>query len=168
MAASKKSRKVGRIGIRKDPDYQHTTGPIKKKARKGHKPGSRHNVESDAGKKGSQGQGGNKDPRHGSKKPVPLGPVAKGVHAAERRKFATPAEELAFIEADARLALLLDKVDGQQPLSAEEQAYLDSKMTRHRLLCELMGIKPAEQTESVDDADDLFSKLKPVDHRDFL
>lgn len=167
MAASKKSRKVGRIGVRKDPDYQHTTGPLKKKIGKGHKPGSRHNVEQNTKGTASGKKGGVNDPRHGSKKPVPLVLTHKAVTASERRKFATPAEELAFIEADQRLSKLLDLADADQPLSSDDRAYLEQKLARHRLLCDLIGIRSNTDGEtSVDE--DLFDKLKPIDQRDFI
>ena len=121
MAKQRKSRKVGLIGVRKDPDYVHEKSSGRVKKHKGKPPGSRHNVETTK----SQTSGGavSKDPRHGSKKPVQL--VKSPVKPAQR-KYATPAEELAALEADGRLSALLDKLDEGKTLTATFAAYLNA------------------------------------------
>lgn len=146
MAKKKKSRKVGIIGVRKDPDYKHTTssGRLKKK-RKGKAPGSRHNVEETRQEKSVSLA--NKDPRHGSKKPVQL-VKATTTAKIEKRKYATPAEELAAIEADSKLMSLLDRLDDNKALTKEQQDYVDTKMARHKILCEFLGIEDDDIEES--------------------
>ena len=159
MPQKKKSRKVGLIGVRKDPDYK----PAKKnsdrvrKPKKGNPAGNRHNVASTSKRSGNSSPQ-QTDPRHGSKKPVqlvksesPSGPVKP-----QQRKFATPTEELAALEADQRLASLLDKLDEGQSLNREQQAYVDEKVARHGQLCEMLGID-LEEDESDDDNDPLDS-----------
>ena len=74
MARSKKSRKVGLIGVRKDPDFKPSenrkSDSPRPKKHKGKPAGNRHNVEQKkvTGKKSAE----NKDPHHGSKKPIQL------------------------------------------------------------------------------------------------
>ncbi|MDC8829149.1 Der GTPase-activating protein YihI [Alteromonas gilva] len=160
MAKKKKSRKVGLIGVRKDPDFEHKTSSGRVKKRKGNSPGSRHNVEDKRQQKSTSG--GNQDPRLGSKKPVPL---IKTPVATQKRKFATPAEELAALEADSRLISLLDKLDQGKPLNKDQQHYVDEHMARHKALCELMGIT-ADADESDDDEDE-FAALDAIKLDDF-
>jgi ribosome assembly protein YihI (activator of Der GTPase) len=82
-----------------------------------------------------------------------------------QRKYATPAEELAALEADGRLSALLDKLDEGKTLTAEQQRYVDEKMARHRILCDLMGIRDDED-EDDDDLDD-FDKLDSINIDDY-
>ena len=167
MARSKKSRKVGLIGVRKDPDFKPSenrknTDPRPKK-HKGKPAGSRHNIDEKA-TMGARRQE-NKDPRHGSKKPVQLiKATATLVTPAQKKKYATPAEELAALEADQRLTSLLDKLDNDQALTREQQAYVDEKMARHRILCDLLGIVDEDDEE---DESDPFDDLDAINIDDF-
>lgn len=147
MTKKKKTRKVGLIGVRKDPDHVHTKSSGRVKKHKGKAPGSRHNVEQKSTEKTSSTA--NNDPRLGSKKPVQL--VKSTPAKIEKRKFATPAEELAAIEADDRLATLLDNLDGGKTITKEQQHYVDTQMARHKVLCDIMGIK--EEDEEVDEVE---------------
>lgn len=168
MGRSKKSRKVGLIGVRKDPDFnpskQRTSETPRPKKRKGRPAGSRHNVESttSSGIKRQE----NKDPRHGSKKPIALVKQNAALinTPLQKKKYATPAEELAALEADQRLASLLDKLDEDKPLTKEQQAYVDEKMARHRILCDLLGIV---DNDDEDDEMDPFDDLNAIDINDF-
>lgn len=168
MPQKKKSRKVGLIGVRKDPDYK----PAKKNAdrvrkpKKGKPAGNRHNVES-ASKRSGNSSPQQTDPRHGSKKPVPLvkaenkpGPVKP-----QQRKFATPAEELAALEADQRLASLLDKLDEGQSLNREQQSYVDEKVARHGQLCEMLGINLDEESDDESDPLDSLDSINIDDYK---
>jgi ribosome assembly protein YihI (activator of Der GTPase) len=168
MGRSKKSRKVGLIGVRKDPDFnpskQRTSENPRPKKRKGRPAGSRHNVESTTSSGNKRQE--NKDPRHGSKKPIALvkqnaAPINTPL---QKKKYATPAEELAALEADQRLASLLDKLDEDKPLTKEQQAYVDEKMARHRILCDLLGIV---DNDDEDDDMDPFDDLNAIDINDF-
>ncbi|MBU2978455.1 Der GTPase-activating protein YihI [Alteromonas sp. C1M14] len=150
---SKKSRKIGMIGVRKDPDFKpeerKNKGKVntpKSKRRLGNPAGSRNSVENT--QKSNKPTKVNQDPRHGSKKPVPL--VKAPVKTQAQKKYATPADELAALEADTKLASLLDKLDSDKAISRAEQQYVDEKMARHRILCDLLGI-----TETDDDEDDV-------------
>lgn len=165
---SKKTRKVGVIGVRKDPDFNNPkkksktpVNPPKTKRHKGNKAGSRNAVES---KKGNSKQAKVvEDPRLGSKKPVAL--IKAPLKKSEVKKYATPAEELAALEADNRLSTLLDKLDDGKTISIEEQRYVDEKMARHRTLCDLLGI--VEEDEDIDEDKDPLSDLDAISLDEF-
>ncbi|AEF01573.1 MULTISPECIES: Der GTPase-activating protein YihI [Alteromonas] len=168
MARSKKSRKVGLIGVRKDPDrkpgQKRLESTPRPKKHKGKPAGSRHNVEQ--GENGTSKRRENQDPRLGSKKPIPL--VVKKTTITtptQKQKFATPSEELAALEADQRLASLLDKLDDDKQLTKEQQSYVDEKMARHRILCDLLGI--VEDDDEDDDEMDPLDDLDAIDINDF-
>ncbi|WP_130832815.1 Der GTPase-activating protein YihI [[Erwinia] mediterraneensis] len=125
------------------------------KKHRGHVSGSRANpvAQSQNQKKGTAA----KDPRVGSKKPVPLLAAGQKVQQPEVKKKQpakaekvrmTPAEELAMLENDERLDQLLDRLENGDALSAEEQAWLDETLDRIDVLMEELGI------EMDDDADD--------------
>lgn len=170
MGRSKKSRKVGLIGVRKDPDRKPgKTKPAseqKPKKHKGKPAGNRHNVEQPSSGHGQSKQ--TKDPRVGSKKPIDLTPPSAGKPAqppkAKAPRYATPEQELAALEADSKLAALLDKLDDDQPISKAEQAYVDEKMARHRIVCELLGITDYDDE---DDDDDPLGGLDAIDIDDY-
>ncbi|QCZ91967.1 Der GTPase-activating protein YihI [Salinimonas iocasae] len=159
MPRSKKSRKVGQIGVRKDPDRKpaRPSVPTGKKPGKGKQPGNRNAVEQAKSKGGGARE--KRDPRIGSKRPVPL-------VKSQAKKYATPAEELAALEADNKLALLLDKLDNGDTISVTEQQYVDEKLDRHAVLCDLMGIDlNADEEES--EQDDPLDKLDAINPDDF-
>lgn len=71
MPRSKKTRKVGLIGVRKDPDRKpRVTVPQGKKKGKGKPSGTRNAVEQQKARSG--GKKTAQDPRHGSKRPIQL------------------------------------------------------------------------------------------------
>ncbi len=160
----KKSRKVGLIGVRKDPDFKQSRKPANqsKKTNKGRPAGSRNNLETTSKVSGGSKSAQQKDPRHGSKKPIAL-VVSPTVSKVQQRKFATPAEELAAIEADSRLTALLEKLDNNKSLTREQQHYVETMMARHQSLCELMGIDPEDE----EDENDPFAQLDAVKIDDF-
>ena len=154
MSSRKKTRKVGQIGVRKDPDFKLKRGNNKKtdttqKSRKhsGNPSGSRNAVETKDVKGGTAKV--KQDPRHGSKKPIQL--IKAPVTKAEVKRYGTPAEELAALEADTKLSALLDKLDDDQAISKAEQHYVDEKMARHRILCDLLGITDTDEEDDDDD-----------------
>lgn len=116
---------------------------FRKKIRKGRPAGSRQNTET---KKASQTHIANKDPRHGSKKKVPLTVVTKET-TKPAKKFKTPLEELNFIEADERLQQLLDLDSDGQVVADDDKAYMEERLARHQVLCELLGISDDEDDE---------------------
>lgn len=169
MSRSKKSRKVGQIGIPKAQG--NSTAPkrvandSKPKKRKGLAAGSRHNQEKPR-QLYRKTDPSNSDPRIGSKKPISL--IATASEQRTAKRFKTPQEELKSLEQDTRLNKLLDKLDSGAQLTFEEQLYVDNKMDRHRILCELLGIQDSEEAEAVDEPEsdselDLLAKLDSID-----
>ncbi|MBC3766630.1 Der GTPase-activating protein YihI [Neptunicella marina] len=166
MPRKKKSRKVGLIGVRSVPkeDRVRKIKPERVKKHKGKPAGSRHSaVEKPTTAAGNTLK---KDPRTGSKKPVPLvatSPV-KQSPATAKKKYFSPAQELAAIEADERLESLLDQLDQGLSISVERQQYVNEKMQRHQVLCELLGINSDEDGNTEDNKEqDLISKLENAD-----
>ena len=159
----KKSRKVGLIGIRSVPKDQRKvdTTPGKPKKKVGNPSGSRHSVKVETNKQVGQQ---NKDPRLGSKKAVPL-IVEEKRQPKLKTKYFSPKQELEAIENDEALAALLDKIDNSQPLSAEQQKYVDEKLSRHKTLCELLGISEEKDSEAEDvpTANDPLERFEAID-----
>ena len=124
------------------------------KKRKGLRSGSRQNV----AEQGQQNEGrAVKDPRIGSKKPVPLmvefvnrQPKKSAVAAAPAKPKLTPAEELAMLENDERLHLLLDRVDAGESLSSEEQSYVDNALDRVDELMQILGLTDEDESAEQD------------------
>ena len=84
------------------------------------------------------------------------------------RKFATPAAELAALEADNRLHTLLEKLETDVELTKDEQAYVDEKMARHKVLCDLLGIvDDIDDAAEVDAQDDPLAALDAININDF-
>jgi ribosome assembly protein YihI (activator of Der GTPase) len=176
MTKRKKSRKVGRIGIPSAPkaDRQPNTSNTRPKKKLGNPSGSRHNiVEQKTPIKGSESA---KDPRFGSKKPIPLIVEEKPLKSGPTPKkvFFTPAQELAHIENDEQLSALLDEVDAGGELSRDQQNYVDVKLARHRELCEMLGISETpEASEEVakfgkkPSETDLFEQFENIDINQF-
>lgn len=167
MARQKKSRKVGKIGISKTPS--NVRKPTEKRVKKhlGKPAGSRNNealtVKQDPKKV-------NKDPRHGSKKPVSLiAETKEHKSAAKKVKYFSPTQELAAIEQDPRLATLLDKIDLGKKVSREDQHYVDQTLARHKILCDILGLtdEPEKQKESSEEQTDLYSQFEAIDINDF-
>ena len=95
MARQKKSRKVGKIGVAKTPS--NVRKPTEKRVKKhlGKPAGSRNN-EALTDNQGPKKV--NKDPRHGSKKPVSLIVETKEQKSASKKiKYFSPTQELAAI-----------------------------------------------------------------------
>ena len=147
MGSRKKSRKVGLIGVRKDPDFKPSAKVNTKKQSKKHKgkpAGSRHNVESNKSSTGST-SADKVDKRLGSKKPIKLiveqdSALKLAPKSQPKVRFKSPKEELAAIEADERLTDLLNRLDNGETLSFKQKDYIEKHMARHHVLCELLGI----------------------------
>ena len=167
MARQKKSRKVGKIGITKTPS--NVRKPTEKRVKKhlGKPAGTRNNealtVKQDPKKL-------NKDPRHGSKKPVSLFVETKEQKSAAKKvKFFSPPQELEAIEQDTRLAALLDKIDLGKKITREDQHYVDQTLARHKVLCDMLGLKdePEKPKESSEQQTDLYSQFEAINIDDF-
>lgn len=164
MARSKKSRKVGLIGVRKDPDFKPSENRKSDSPRpKSIKASQRVAAIMQSNRKFLVKSAEKKDPRIGSKT-NPIGKTSVTPTPAQKKKYATPAQELAALEADQRLSDLLDKLDDDKPLTREQQAYVDEKMARHRILCDLLGIV---EDDDEDDDIDPFSDLDAINIDDF-
>ncbi|WP_339724061.1 Der GTPase-activating protein YihI [uncultured Paraglaciecola sp.] len=167
MARQKKSRKVGKIGVSKTPSNVRKPNEKRVKKHLGKPAGSRNNeaiTENQGPKKV------NKDPRHGSKKPVSLIVESKTQKSEPKKvKYFSPTQELAAIEQDTRLAALLDKIDLGKKISREDQQFVDKTLARHKVLCDLLGLndEAEEPKESSDELNDLYSKFEAIDINDF-
>lgn len=161
MARSKKTRKVGPIGVAKSEKPRQTTSnpPSRTKKKKGNPAGSRHSQAQQSSTPALNR--GNSDPRHGSKKAVPL--VVKTVKKSKpEERYFSPRQELKSIENDERLYQLIDLLDAGKVLDDAEQQYVDQKLERHRILCDLLGIQPEEEAEDIPQEateDDLLDKF---------
>lgn len=137
------------------------------KKHRGHASGSRANPETKGSKNGGSGTTA-KDPRIGSKKPIALG--AEGQTAPAKVKKApakpavekvrlTPEEELAKLENDPRLDNLLDRLEGGETLSAEDQGWLDAALDHIDELMEQLGIA-MDDDEDEQAEEDMYRLLK--------
>lgn len=146
IMANKKSRKGGPIGIPKSSIPIVRTPSDRTKKKNGNKPGTR-NSEVEAQINSSQRT--KKDPRIGSKEPVDLlryKNAAANKAPESKVKYKTPKHELDAIEADEKLQTLLDKQESKA-LSKPEKEYVDEKIARHLVLCDLLGIDAQEELE---------------------
>jgi hypothetical protein len=183
MTRKKKSRTSGQIGIRHKPTAearQDRDRPVEsKKKGAGLKSGSRNSVQAEV-KTGSANQ--NKDPRHGSKKPISLvvtpaeqkllTPTTqpKALLAKAKPVEIPPQVELEQIEQDEKLQSLLEKVEQGDILTGKDAKYFNAKTARHAELLTLLGLDDDDEGEAsaeLDEAEDLdpLSKLEQVDWR---
>lgn len=168
MPRQKKSRKIGQIGTPSVPKAKRTTKVSDRKTKKtlGKPAGSRNNQ--DQSKDNRLGSGQLKDPRLGSKKPVPLVASEKPITAAiSKEKHFSPTQELNSIEQDERLMSLLEQSDGGARLSKEDRQYADSKMARHKELCDLLGIVDEPQEKEDPPEQDLYSQFESINISQF-
>ncbi|NUY57058.1 GTPase-activating protein [Salinivibrio sp. EAGSL] len=152
MTRKKKTRRTGSEGPAQYVDKNQTEQDRiarmlkKQKKRKGKKAGSRHSEESDVQ---THRRGGKKDPRIGSKKPIPLGPEA----AKPKQSTLTPEQELEKLEQDPQLNVLLDRIENGEKLGAGLQNYVDEKLDRIEVLMDKLGLLSDEDTPEDDDSD---------------
>lgn len=190
MSRTKKSRKPGSTGseeviVTRNRSESDVEGRLRKRLnkRKGLKTGSRHSDGS--GAHNQRSQNGPKDPRHGSKKPVPLIVEAKAKPSKQQRKI-NAEQELEAIQNDPQLNVLIDRLDNGEKLGAGLQAYVDQKLDRLEALMKQLGIfdeddmVESEPEEPVVDKkpvskkskkpasdDDLLSQFEDLDLNDF-
>ena len=176
MADTQKPRQTSPKGkVHKRNESQESAHAARQRKRdnkrKGLKAGSRQAVEQQTSstKSGS----GSKDPRVGSRKPVALvvEPAKKPVAAKPAKAVKTAEQiaeqqakqlqlkleqELAAIENDERLNLLLDRLDDGLSVSADDEAWLDARLARHQELLVALGMDD-------DDDDDVAEPASPDD-----
>lgn len=181
MTRAKKSRGSGQIGVRHKPAAEARLSrerPVEtKKKGSGLKSGSRNSPEQV--KNTTTAGRDNKDPRHGSKKPIPL-----VVSAAEQKllqqdvNFAPkaqltkakaqvlpPEQELAQLEQDERLLALVDRVEQGEILTGKDAKYFNSKTARHAELLALLGLDQDDDSDDEPEDDDPLSRLENTDWR---
>ncbi|MDO6611957.1 Der GTPase-activating protein YihI [Shewanella sp. 1_MG-2023] len=150
MARSKKSRKGGENGPTQAPRVKKADRKVtgSRKKDNGHKSGSRHNEALIEQQSPHVTTSKSNDPRHGSKKPVPL--MVKAVEttapvAKVKQPKLTDEQKLLKIEDDPRFNNLLDLLEEGKDLSADDQKWLDSQLAKMEALMEKLGISDAEE-----------------------
>ncbi len=156
MTRKKKGRKVGSEGPAQYAEKNLSKADIlalaKKRndKRKGNKAGTRHSATTaKAPKKNKVAQ----DPRLGSKTPIPLivkeKPHPKS-NAAKRDRLVSAKEELSQLENDAKLNVLLDRLEQGDKLGTGLQSYVDEKLDRIEELMSKLGLlEPEVEAQSV-------------------
>ncbi|CAH0532316.1 Der GTPase-activating protein YihI [Vibrio stylophorae] len=184
MSRKKKSRRPGSEGPavyrEKSSSALNQEGRLRQKLRKrkGLKAGARHSEGKSQGTGMAQGQ---RDPRIGSKKAIPLvvattAPELKKGGVVERQRMSTE-KELQMLENDVQLNALLDRLDNGERLGAGMQAYVDEKLARIEVLMNELGLlddepevveKPAKAVKAKPASDDdLLSQFEGLDMDQF-
>lgn len=166
MPRVKKTRKVTQSVPR--PKVRPTeNAPKRNKKLNGKAPGNRNSLKD--GNPGNNQAGKafyKKDQRIGSKKKIALLASTKPEPATTRLipKFKTPQEELSYIENDAKLQFIVEKIDSDQEVDRAEEHYAEHLLQRHQTLCELLGISEdndsVENEHSEERSDDLLDMLE--------
>lgn len=125
---------------------------------------------------------GAKDPRIGSKTPIALvprdveGQEDSATHQPNTSQIVPPKEqkgakikvsyeeELTLLEEDAELEHLLDLIEQDQPISAKQQHYVDSKLDRIEELMTLLGYIETDDDDLLDNTgkENIVNLLKNV------
>ncbi|EAN2613481.1 Der GTPase-activating protein YihI [Salmonella enterica] len=122
------------------------------KKHRGHAPGSRAAGGNFASGGGNQNQ--QKDPRLGSKTPVPLGVTEKVTqqHKPKSEKpMLSPQAELDLLETDERLDALLERLEAGETLGTEDQAWVDAKLDRIDELMQKLGLSYDDEEDEEED-----------------
>lgn len=194
MSRSKKSRKPGGAPTAKPKLSKQELAKVEKRIRKitGKVAGNRQKeaVQSQADNKQ---QGGNKDPRLGSKTPIVLGKVVAkqdkpkqmntkqnsekssaiaSVRYVEDTVVELSAEqEIDAIEQDELLQNILAKQEDDIALTEKEVDYYNEKMERHQVLSAELGLDEdddvSDESNGSDSEDELWDKLDRPDFSDF-
>ncbi|OTA15596.1 GTPase-activating protein [Xenorhabdus vietnamensis] len=138
----------------------------KKRRGNGNPTGSRSNGDSSNKNRSAAKQ--EKDPRIGSKVPVPLiaGEKAAMVKPAvkqvveEQKVRLSPQEELEMLENDERLDDLLARLEQGEKLSQEDNDYVDNTLDRIDTLMEELGINLEEEDSEEEPQEDIMQLLK--------
>ncbi|EBP3476200.1 Der GTPase-activating protein YihI [Salmonella enterica subsp. arizonae] len=122
------------------------------KKHRGRAPGSRAAGGKPASGGGNQNQ--QKDPRIGSKTPIPLGVTEKVTqqHKPKSEKLMlSPQAELDLLETDERLDALLERLEAGETLNAEDQAWVDAKLDRIDELMQKLGLSYDDEEDEEED-----------------
>jgi ribosome assembly protein YihI (activator of Der GTPase) len=144
MSRNKKARSGGNgdVIVVRNRTQADVEGRLRKKdkKRKGLKTGNR-NADSKEQKQQTASQ--KRDPRLGSKKPIPLIVEAKKKPSKVERRISAE-KELEMLENDAQLMVLLDRLDNGDNLGAGLQKYVDEKLARIEVLMKQLGLYEEE------------------------
>ncbi len=169
MTRQKKSRKPGSFEAKSDKKKQKAKGANeldkRPKKHKGLSAGTRNNPLTAKKPDSGDHNKANKDPRHGSKKPIALTQASEPAQeTVELREFTpqaklvkakqpelTAEQELAQIENDARLLELLERKENGELVTGKDAKYFNTKMARHQQLCEILGIDEEDDDEDDDE-----------------
>lgn len=171
MTRQKKSRKVAEIRVKsKDTRSEKPTQNRRKKTPKGQKSGTRNSLVEES-KVHIAGTTTKKDPKHGSKKPIPLtGEVKKDLVEKEikhstnqpsaklnkaKMDVIPPDVELTDIESDEVLIGLVERVEDGELLTGKEAKYFNKLMDRHAELLKILGVE--------DDESDFDEDVDPIE-----
>ncbi|GAB7218958.1 Der GTPase-activating protein YihI [Vibrio comitans] len=150
MSRHKKSRKPGSTGdvdliVTRNRSESDVEGRLRKKhkKRKGQKAGARHSVGNESKDTAGRGQ---RDPRLGSKKKIPLIVEAAVKPTKQQRKY-TAEQELDALENDAQLNILLERIEAGEALGAGLQSYVDQKLDRIEVLMKQLGLLDPEEEQ---------------------
>lgn len=152
---------------RKTREELNQEGRERKRQKKhsGHAPGSRASGGAADAKNARSGQ--QKDPRIGSKTPIPLGvteaPVTRQQKPkSEKKPMLSPQAELDMLENDERLDGLLERLEKGETLSKADQEWVDAKLDRIDELMQQLGLSwdDEEDEEEENRGDDLMRLLK--------
>lgn len=178
MTRKKRSRKPGSEGPAVHTQKSTTQMDIegrqrqKTKKRKGLKSGSRHSA---VAVEDARTAAKRKDPRHGSKKPVPLIVEAKKPVTKQERRLSAE-QELAMLENDAQLMVLLDRIEAGEKLGAGLQKQVDQKLDRIEQLMNQLGLLDEDKPEAAEEFapatdvtsdDDLLDQFENMDFDSF-
>ncbi|MEH0014033.1 Der GTPase-activating protein YihI [Citrobacter portucalensis] len=135
----------------------------RQKKHRGHAAGSRASVSEGASGGGNQNK--QKDPRIGSKTPIPLGvteKVTKQHKPKSEKPMLSPQAELDLLETDERLDALLERLEAGETLSAEDQSWVDAKLDRIDELMQKLGLSydDEEEEEEEEKQEDMMRLLK--------
>ncbi|WP_193568704.1 Der GTPase-activating protein YihI [Citrobacter sp. NCU1] len=134
----------------------------RQKKHRGHTAGSR--ATGGEGSSGSKNTNKQKDPRIGSKTPIPLGvteKVTKQHKPKSEKPMLSPQAELDLLETDERLDALLERLEAGETLSAEDQSWVDAKLDRIDELMQKLGLSYDDDEEEDDEKpEDMMRLLK--------
>ncbi|MFG0903865.1 Der GTPase-activating protein YihI [Photobacterium damselae] len=178
MTRKKKGRKPGSEGpavYREKSVSQLEKEAVERKKdrkRKGLKAGSRHSSTVVTKQKSGNKP---KDPRLGSKKPIPLIVEAQKPMTKKERRLSAQ-QELEMLENDPQLITLLDRLDAGEKLGSGLQKQVDQKLDRIEQLMKQLGLLDETEEEMMDDElpmtrahsdDDLLDQFEKMDFDSF-
>lgn len=154
MTRQKKSRKPGVLGTKSQPKNlrEHARNEPGKKPHKakGKPAGNRHSLV-DGATSHSEARRAKDDPRHGSKRKIPLtvsaAPSKGDVDRPKDDVAMTPEQEFAALENNQRLQQLLAQLDQGQRISDSDQQWVDAQLDRYQALAQQLGIDLEEGAE---------------------